>query len=157
MERDFYSGDIIVRLKDGSYQHIEAANAGLYVPKLSSNTDGTELTITYNYETVAPTDTQGNYESFTTNIATLTGKNSKTYGYVLTETELSNIDRDDPFSFKAEKCDPTEGALTPVIKFFDKNNQEVFTDAYTIQLQGETYLFYLHSEAKILIKTVVIK
>ena len=157
IETDFYSGDIIVRLKDGSYQHIEAANAGLYVPELKSNTDGTELTITYNYATVAPTDAQGNYQNFSTNIATLTGENSKTYGYVLTEAELSIIDRDDPFHFKAEKCDPTEGTLTPVIKFFDKDNQEVFTDAYTIRLQSETYFFYLHSEAKILIKTVVIK
>ena len=57
-ETEFYSGDIIIRLKDGSYQHIKAANAGVYIPTITDNDSGgetstntTNLKITYNYAT----------------------------------------------------------------------------------------------------------
>ena len=57
--------------------------------------------------------------------------------------------------------------IIPVLKFFDKNNQEVYTDEYTLYLEHKKnadddyyscwYRFYLHNNSSGLIQKVVIK
>lgn len=49
-ETEFYSGDVIIRLKNGDYQHIKAANAGVYVPDLQAFTQDELKTYHDSYE-----------------------------------------------------------------------------------------------------------
>lgn len=166
METDFYSGDIIVRLKDGSYQHIEAANAGVYIPTITDNNNGeetnentTNLKITYNYATTVTND----QKEISATIKTLTGTNSQMYGYSIPGTYDSQTKK---FSFdivyqkkydNGNLVNDTTKPIVPVLKFFDKNNQEVYTDEYTLRTNGSKYDFYLHNNASGIIKNVVIK
>ena len=157
-DTNFHSGDIVVRLKDGSYNHIKAANAGVYVPTITDNngeptdTDTTNLKITYNY---VKTVTDDQKEILAT-IKTLTGDGSRMYGYDV------NIDdepctKEHPFYISYAYDDDGE-AITPIIKFFDVNRQEVYTDEYTLKPE-DTYefTFYLHKNNSKIIKHVVIK
>ena len=162
-DTDFHSGDIIIRLKDGSHQHIKAANAGVYVPTITDK-DGNETTenttdfkITYNYEKTV-TDNQK-----IATIKTLTGTKSKMYGYSLV---IDNTDEDKkynsskPFRFKIEADEDTGILITPVIKFFDNKKQEVYTDEYTLTIDNNDnskFKFYLHNNTSGIIKNVVIK
>lgn len=161
---DFYSGDIIIRLKDGSYQHIKAANAGVYVPTIIDNDTGketnintTNLKITYNYERTI-TESQ---KVIPATIKSLDGKNSKMYGYSIPGT----YNKEQPFLFPiiSSEQETVNGVqiqsfpIIPVLKFFDDNNQEVYTDEYTLSSSGSNYSFYLHSNSSGLIQKVVIK
>lgn len=156
-DTDFHSGDVIVRLKDGSDQHIKAANAGVYVPKLDINGTKDQLTVTYEYQT---TVSEGDKKEAI--IKTLTGTKSKMYGYslVIDNTDENKIYNSlKPFRFKIE-VDDTGMFITPVIKFFDNKRQEVYTDEYTLAIDNEDdskFKFYLHNNTSKIIKNVVIK
>lgn len=164
-ETEFYSGDIIIRLKDGSYQHIKAANAGVYIPTITDNDSGgetstntTNLKITYNYATTVAEDQKKIWST----IKTLDGASSKTYGY-----SLIYNDNNKSIQFTFPKISSNEEIvngvqipsfpIVPVLKFFDKNNQEVYTDEYTLSSNGSNYSFYLHNNNSGLIQKVVIK
>jgi hypothetical protein len=48
--------------------------------------------------------------------------------------------------------------ITPVIKFFDANRQEVYTDEYTLSEEATyEFMFYLHNNSSKIIRHVVIK
>lgn len=163
---DFHSGDIIIRLKDGSDQHIKAANAGVYIPTITDNNNGeetdentTNLKIIYNYATTVTND----QKEISATIKTLTGTNSQMYGYSIPGTYDSQTKK---FSFdivyqkkydNGNLVNDTTKPIVPVLKFFDKNNQEVYTDEYTLRTNGSKYDFYLHNNASGIIKNVVIK
>ena len=51
----------------------------------------------------------------------------------------------------------TTKPIIPVLKFFNKDNQEVYTDEYTLLSVGSKYCFYLHNNNSGLIQKVVIK
>lgn len=172
-DTDFHSGDIIIRLKDGSDQHIKAANAGVYVPTITddngetTDTDTTNLKITYNYATTVTND----QKEISATIKTLTGTNSQMYGYSIPGTYDSQTNQF-PFNIVYQKKYDKNGdvvyesgnvvydttkPIIPVLKFFDKNNQEVYTDEYTLSSKGSNYYFYLHNNSSGLIQKVVIK
>jgi hypothetical protein len=118
----------------------------------------------------------------TETIKTLEGTNSSMYGYSIPGTHHS---KENKFSFNIiyqKKYNEngnvvyhesgiivydTTKPIIPVLKFFDKDNQEVYTDEYTlIQGQNENedgftdsskYYFYLHNNSSGLIQKVVIK
>ena len=132
-DTDFHSGDIVIRLKDGSDQHIKAANAGVYVPTITDDSgettdaDTTNLKITYNYVTTVTDDKK----EISATIKTLTGTNSQMYGYSIPGTYDSQTKK---FSFdivyqkkydNGNLVNDTTKPIVPVLKFFDKNNQEV--------------------------------
>ena len=206
IETEFHSGDVIIRLKDGSYQHIKAANAGVYVPDLQAFTQdqlktycennennkdegiitydeetkqytwhsdkgypkdksgndiySNHLILTYNYATTAPLDGQ-EYQKFSTRIQSLSGDNSKMYGYSIPGTY--NKQQPFPFPIIYSKQETVNGVqipsfpIVPALKFFDKDNQEVYTDEYTLSSNGSNYSFYLHNNSSGLIQKVVIK
>ena len=224
IETEFHSGDVIIRLKDGSYQHIKAANAGVYVPTLESFTqteladyyqtnfnkdtiitiDGdyyiwnsqkgfpkdqanndifpTKVIITYNYETTPPlgeiednTDKDG-YKTYSTTIESLSGDNSKMYGYSVAGTydgSWLNVTFTEPYgtgrnTFQFDILYDETNIIVPVVKFFDENNQEVFTEEYSLYQGSQThediwsrddskFYFYLHNNLSGLIQKVVIK
>lgn len=161
---DFYSGDIVIRLKDGSYNHIKAANTGTYIPTITdgngeaTNSNTTNLQITYNYVTTV-TDEQ---KEISATIKTLTGTNSQMYGYSIPGT----YDKTQQFLFDVISDSENNQPIIPIIKFFDAKNQEVYTDEYTL-IQGiendnnfpntNKYYFYLHNNSSGLIQKVVIK
>lgn len=151
----FYRGDLIVRDKYGVDHYVPAANSGVYVPTMETEENNTNLKITYNFNTNAPTE-DGKYISYSQQIKTLTGENSKTYGFSIPGTYNSSSNFY-PFDVIKDGNKP----IVPVIKFFDKNNQEVYTDEYAlfINTSGETstYRFYLKNNQSGLIQTVVIK
>lgn len=173
---DFHSGDIVIRLKDGSYTHIKAANAGVYVPTITDENGEeidpddttTNLKITYNYVTTV-TDEQ---KEVSAPIKTLEGTNSSMYGYSIPGTYNSSTNQF-LFNIVYQKAYDENGNLiydenenvvydvtkpiVPVLKFFDKNNQEVYTDEYTLLSNGSEYYFYLHNNSSRLIQKVVIK
>lgn len=155
---DFHSGDIIIRLKDGSHQHIKAANAGVYVPKLDVNGTKDQLTITYEYQT---TVSEGDKKEAI--IKTLTGTNSKMYGYSLmidNTDENKTYNSSKPFRFKIEVDETTGIFITPIIKFFDIKRQEIYTDEYTLAIDdndNSKFKFYLRNNTSGIIKNVVIK
>lgn len=199
---DFHSGDIVIRLKDGSDQHIKAANAGVYVPDLQAftqdelktyhdsyevnqtegiitydrttdkytwhsdkgypkNESGNDiysnhLTITYNYETTAPLGNQG-YQNFSTRIQTLSGNDSKMYGYSILGKDHCTNEKSFKFNAVYYESDNGKCPIIPVLKFFDANNQEIYSDEYTLQYDGHKYSFYLHDNSSVLIEKVVIK
>ena len=227
IETEFHSGDVIIRLRDGSYQHIQSANAGIYVPTLESFTqteladyyqtnfnkdtiitiDGdyyiwnsqkgfpkdqanndifpTQVTITYNYVTTPPQGKPGEkdiddngYKKYSTTIKSLSGENSKMYGYSIPGIYDSDSDGhyfpfkvvyQNEVQYKSDyKVNLEESKpIIPVLKFFDKNNQEVYTDEYTLYLEHKKnadddyyscwYHFYLHNNSSGLIQKVVIK
>lgn len=159
-DTDFHSGDIIIRLKDGSDQHIKAANAGVYVPTITDNNSGegtnentTNLKITYNYVKTI-TDNQ---KEISATIKTLTGDGSRMYGYDVIVDETNPCTKDNPFYIPYVYNDDGE-AITPIIKFFDIDRQEVYTDEYTLTAE-DTYEFefYLHKNTSKIIQHVVIK
>lgn len=175
-DTDFHSGDIIIRLKDGSDQHIKAANAGVYVPTITDNSgeetdeNTTNLKITYNYVKTI-TDDQ---KEIPATIKSLSGDNSKMYGYSIPGTHNSKANKF-PFSIIYQNKEDENGnivsdrdnPIVPVLKFFDANNQEVYTDEYTL-IKGQTgdtdgftdsskYYFYLRNNSSGLIQKVVIK
>jgi hypothetical protein len=90
---DFHSGDIIIRLKDGSYNHIKAANAGVYIPTLTTNDNKSQLTITYEY---APTVSEENKQR-DVEIQTLTGTDSGMYGYDIIVDDNNPCTKEQPF------------------------------------------------------------
>lgn len=175
-DTEFYSGDIIIRLQDGSHQHIKAANAGVYIPTItdengnttSSSSPAQNLQIKYNYATTVKTEEKEKSGY----IQPLSGDESKMYGYTFI------VDSDTfSYSFKAIFQQDNKTPIIPVVKFFDENNQEVFTDEYALY-QGNTtrednvtttdideskfndsnkFYLYLHSNARVIIKKVVIK
>lgn len=234
-ETTFYSGDIIIRLKDGSYQHIRSANAGIYVPDLQSFTqeelrtyydnyeinkteeiithnkennkyiwhsdkgypkdgDGNDicsnnLILTYNYETTAPlNDDDSGYKKFSTRIQSLSGDKSKMYGYSIPGTYNGEVETDEDglsvrkvfdFPIVDGEYNQEKVPIIPVLKFFDSNNQEVYTDEYVLwkgnpslglinpdqtidkdtnpAQDASKYYFYLRNNSSGLIQKVVIK
>ena len=158
-DTDFHSGDIIIRLKDGSDQHIKAANAGVYAPKLERNATSDQLKITYEYKTTVP---EGDTKEET--IETLTGTNSQMYGYSIPGTYKSqtnqfsfNIVYQKKYDDSGSLVNDTTKPIIPVLKFFNKDNQEVYTDEYTLLSVGSMYYFCLHNNNSGLIQKVVIK
>ena len=123
------------------------------------NPDTTNLKITYNYVTTV-TDEQ---KEISATIKTLTGTNSKMYGYSLVidnNDENKTYNNLNPFRFKIEVDETTGNFITPIIKFFNNKKQEVYTDEYTLTIDNEDsskFKFYLHKNTSEIIKNVVIK
>lgn len=159
-ETEFYSGDVIIRLKNGDYQHIKAANAGVYVPDFTGSTEN-ELKITYNYQTTVENTT----EKVTTQIASLTGEDSQIYGYVLEPNEGNGyFQRTSPFVFKSIQTSwlSSSTVIVPVIKFFisrlnSNSYQEIYSDKYTLFQDGDNFVFYLHESFSKIVSKVVLK
>lgn len=156
---DFHSGDIVIRLKDGSDQHIKAANAGVYIPTLKTNDDKSRLTITYEY---TPTVPEGDTKEVV--IKTLEGTDSGMYGYSIPGTYNSqtnqfsfNIVYQKKYDDSGSLVNDTTKPIIPILKFFDAKNQEVYTNEYTLSSNGSNYSFYLHNNSSGLIQKVVIK
>ena len=152
-EVDFYRGDIILKLKNGTYQHIKAANAGVYIPSFSTSLNQDSLDITYYYKPVVSDDEKEKSVS----INFQGGTDSRIYGYSLPGNMYNS--NENRFSFLILK-DDNDNAITPVIKFFNDKNEEIYTDEYTCFIDptdNKYFNFYLHEKATSIVKKVVIK